>query len=177
MINLYNFYDGVGGLGTHHNGVWILHHSPRGTRLNPPDEVIIAQKPETAVEYARYYVKARWQPGEAAIATNAKASCTYAIGVLKQRFVLGEQAIAKDSTQSVIYAMNIIGGRWEPGEAAILTDVYDAIEYAIDVLGVPWPEAEPIINALPKDDSSRQSYYDMVDAYERDDSFDPYDQD
>lgn len=109
---------------------------------------IIATNPNTAYDYARDFLRGRFELGEPAIAKRAEYAYYYARDVLKSRFKLGEEAIAKSAYYSIMYAGKVLKGRFELGEPAISTSPAKSIAYA-RLIGGKFPLGEPAIATNP----------------------------
>jgi hypothetical protein len=117
-----------------------------GTRYVVDDEMLDAlQSASSAYDYARNFIKGRFELGESAIAADAYYSYYYACDVIKGRFKLGEPVIAKDARYAYYYACDVIKGRFELGEPVIAKDAKWAYVYACDAIKGRFELGEPKI--------------------------------
>jgi len=122
----------------------------------PEAEPILLTDIDSAVEYAKYYLKGKgWPALEPKIVDKPYHAYEYAFNILGRRWPEGEPAILADAAQDPMfssgvgnkYAKNLIGGRWSELEEILLKeqDPMSLVNYANAVIDGRWKEAEPYI--------------------------------
>lgn len=123
-------------------------------------EHLIASDPETAVLYARGFIRGRWPEAEPTIIKDASWSIEYAKHVIKGRWPEAEPTIlAAHPMLMYLYAHNLIKGRWPEAENAIATDPSSLLDYIIDTVKSRVPELEDKLKKYPR---YWEKYYDWM---------------